>query len=154
MKMVLALVLCSAVASFPAAAQMANMPGMAPPAPPAPAAQPAPPAPPATPHIQRSFHSSAESSKEFKAAMDKMMADMDKPYTGDTDRDFVIGMVPHHQGAIDMAETELKYGHDPRLKKLAAKIISGQEDQITFMNEWLAKHPAVSHIDNPHIQAK
>lgn len=50
------------------------------------------------------------------------------------------GMIPHHQGAIDMAEIVLKYGKDPETKKLAEEIIKAQTAEITFMKEWLAKH--------------
>jgi uncharacterized protein (DUF305 family) len=56
---------------------------------------------------------------ENAAAMDKMMADMTIKPTGDVDRDFVAMMVPHHQGAIDMAKAELKYGHNEQLRRLA-----------------------------------
>ncbi len=79
--------------------------------------------------------------REDSDAMARMMAGMSKPYTGDADRDFVVHMLPHHQGAIDMAEVELKYGHDPRLKQLAARIISAQQHEIAVMQTWLDKHP-------------
>jgi hypothetical protein len=91
--------------------------------------------------------------KEFNAAMEQMMANMSKPYTGDPDRDFLTHMLPHHQAAIDMAETELKYGHDPKVKELAARIISAQQHEIAVMQTWLAKHP-LSEPRNPHIQWK
>ena len=45
-------------------------------------------------------------------------------------------MIPHHQGAIDMAKVELKYGKDPELKKLAQDIIDAQEKEISFMKDW------------------
>ncbi len=81
--------------------------------------------------------------QEYNAAMTRMMAGMQKPYSGDPDRDFVSHMLPHHQGAIDMAETELKYGHDTHLKQLAARIISAQQREIAVMQLWLDKHPAI-----------
>ena len=61
-------------------------------------------------------------------------------YTGDADKDFVAGMIPHHQGAVDMAKVELQYGKDPQLKKLARDIIKSQDEQIAFMKSWQAKH--------------
>jgi len=70
-----------------------------------------------------------------------MMKGMSAPeYTGDADKDFVSHMIPHHQGAIEMAEVELKYGKDPELKRLAKNIINAQHDEIGFMQRWQAKH--------------
>ena len=80
------------------------------------------------------------SSEAFKAADAKMMKDMDVPLTGDTDRDFVAGMIPHHAGAVDMAEIELKSGKDPALLKLAKNIIAAQQKEIAFMKQWQAAH--------------
>ena len=77
-----------------------------------------------------------------KAAMQRMMTAMDTPATGNADRDFVTGMLPHHQGAIDMARVELRYGHDPALHKLARGIIASQAKEEAFMTHWLAQHPA------------
>ena len=67
------------------------------------------------------------------AAMDKMMTDMAVKPTGDVDHDFVAMMVPHHQGAIDMARSELHYGLNPRLKTIAQEIIVDQMQEITLM---------------------
>jgi uncharacterized protein (DUF305 family) len=84
----------------------------------------------------------APSTTENKAAMDKMMGQMDETtYTGQADRDFVSGMLPHHQGAVDMAKVELKYGKDPQLRKLAQSIIESQEHEIALMEKWQAQHP-------------
>lgn len=80
------------------------------------------------------------SSKAFEAANEKMHKDMSMSFTGNTDVDFVKGMVPHHQGAIDMARIELQYGKDPEIRKLAEDIVKAQESEIAFMNAWLAKH--------------
>jgi uncharacterized protein (DUF305 family) len=79
--------------------------------------------------------------KDFKSGMAAMDQGMGQ-YTGNTDRDFVVNMIPHHQGAVTMAQTELKYGSDPSLKKLATDIVAAQEKEIAFMKAWLAKHPA------------
>jgi uncharacterized protein (DUF305 family) len=70
---------------------------------------------------------------ENDAAMNKMMADMTIKPTGDVDRDFVAMMVPHHQGAVDMAKAELKYGHNELLRRLARRIVTTQQQEITVM---------------------
>jgi uncharacterized protein (DUF305 family) len=77
----------------------------------------------------------------FKKAMDGMMSGMMmSSYSGDADADFVAGMIPHHQGAVDMAKVALEYGKDPEVKKFAEGVISAQEAEIKWMNEWLAKN--------------
>ena len=73
----------------------------------------------------------------FKAANMKMHKDMDIAFTGDVDADFVRGMIPHHQGAIDMARIMLAHGKDPALKALATSIIADQEKEIAQMRGWL-----------------
>ena len=78
----------------------------------------------------------------YKAANATMHEQMDIDYSGDADIDFVRGMIPHHQGAIDMAKIVLQYGADPEIKKLAEDIIKAQESEIAWMQDWLAKHPA------------
>jgi uncharacterized protein (DUF305 family) len=62
-----------------------------------------------------------------------MMADMMIKPSGNVDRDFVAMMVPHHQGAVEMAKAELKYGHNEQLRQLARKIVANQQQEITEM---------------------
>jgi uncharacterized protein (DUF305 family) len=76
------------------------------------------------------------STKAFKAANDRMHADMAIAYTGDADQDFVKGMLPHHQGAVDMAKVVLQYGKDPKVRKLAKDVIKAQQAEIAFMKTW------------------
>ena len=75
----------------------------------------------------------AEFRHAMDAAMDRMMSDMHVASAGDVDRDFVTMMIPHHQGAIDMAVAELKYGSNPQLKRIAQEIIVDQQQEIAAM---------------------
>lgn len=82
----------------------------------------------------------APSTVAYRAANDKMHAGMDIAYTGDADIDFMRGMIPHHQGAIDMAKVVLQHGKDPAIRKLAQDIIAAQEREIGEMQAWLKKN--------------
>jgi Domain of unknown function (DUF305) len=70
---------------------------------------------------------------ENAAAMDKMMAGMDVKPTGDADADFVAMMVPHHQGAIDMAQAVLRYGKNEQIRRIAQEIVVEQQQEIAAM---------------------
>ena len=70
---------------------------------------------------------------ENEKAMTKMMDDMSIRPTGDVDRDFVAMMVPHHQGAIEMAQAELRYGHNEQLRRIAQEIVVEQQQEIVAM---------------------
>ena len=79
---------------------------------------------------------------ENEAAMKTMMAAMAITPTGDVDRDFVAMMVPHHQGAIDMARAELRHGRNEQLRRLAQEIVVEQLQQIEAMRLALGeRHP-------------
>ena len=80
------------------------------------------------------------STKAFKETHMKMMHGMMITYSGNPDVDFVRGMIPHHQGAIDMAKVHLANGKDPAMRKLAESIIADQEKEIAVMNDWLKKN--------------
>ena len=71
--------------------------------------------------------------KEIAAAMAKMMTAMAVKPSGDVDRDFAATMVPHHQGAIEMAQAELRYGHNEQLRRIAQEIVVDQTQEIAVM---------------------
>ncbi len=83
-----------------------------------------------------------EAHTALMAGMDKMNADMMAGGTAeDIDVAFVCSMIPHHRGAIDMAEAQLQYGDDPWTRALAEQIIAAQEKEIADMLAWLEKQP-------------
>lgn len=75
---------------------------------------------------------------EYEGAMAKMMDSMHAEISlGDADADFAAQMIPHHQAAVDMAETLLKYGKDPELRAMAEEIIQAQKSEIAQLEAWL-----------------
>ena len=80
------------------------------------------------------------STKAYETAMAVMMKNMMVPYTGDANVDFMKAMIPHHQGAIDMAKVALQFAKDPEVMKLAQDVVAAQEGEIAFMTEWLEKN--------------
>lgn len=79
--------------------------------------------------------------RDNDAAMSKMMAAMAVTPTGDVDKDFVATMVPHHQGAIEMAQAQLRYGHNEQLRRIAQEIIVDQTQEIAVMRLAVAAAP-------------
>ena len=79
-------------------------------------------------------------SKEYDAINIKMHKDMSIRYTDNPDVDFVKGMIAHHQGAVDMAKVQLKYGKSEEMKKLAESIIEDQNKEINQMEKWLSNN--------------
>lgn len=91
----------------------------------------------------------------FAAAMDGAMARMHHAmmvgYTGDADHDFAAMMIPHHKGAIEMAEIELRYGKDERLRRLAQGIIVEQRQEIVVMEGTLSRARALPRRNDPAL---
>jgi len=86
-------------------------------------------------------HPTTPADQAMQEGMQKMSRDMAAaPSTGDADHDFVAMMLPHHQGAVDMAKTELRFGKDPMLRRLAAAIVADQEREMAEMQEWQRAH--------------
>ena len=79
------------------------------------------------------------SGEAFRAANATMHKGIDIVFSGKADVNFVKGMIAHHQGAIDMAAVELKYGTDPAMRKLAEEIVKAQTDEIATMQDRLKK---------------
>jgi uncharacterized protein (DUF305 family) len=75
----------------------------------------------------------------MEEATTRMHAGMQVQLSGNPDRDFARMMIPHHQGAIDMALVELRYGKDERLRRLAQEIIVEQQQEIAVMQQALRK---------------
>ena len=85
----------------------------------------------------------APATKGYREANAKMHRDMDIKYSGDADVDFVRGMIPHHQGAIDMAKVALQNAKDEQIRKWATDVIREQEREIAEMQAWLKKKGAL-----------
>jgi Domain of unknown function (DUF305) len=84
-------------------------------------------------------HGSSEFSSGMQAGMMVMMKDMESaPMTGDPDKDFLAMMIPHHEGAVEMARLVLIHGRDPLVRRLAEEIIASQTIEIQTMKERLA----------------
>jgi len=80
---------------------------------------------------------------ELIASMNKMhMTTGEVKRSGNSDVDFVRLMLPHHQAAIDMAKTQLLYGKDPQMRRLAQEIITDQQSEIELMQRWLQQQHA------------
>jgi uncharacterized protein (DUF305 family) len=120
-------------ASFPAAAQHQGHHGQAPAMPPAPSGH--------SGHgAMMNRQAASPAAQAFAAANARMHKDMSITFSGNADVDFARGMIPHHQGAIDMAEIVLKFGKDAEVAKLARNIIAAQQAEIAQMQAWIARN--------------
>ncbi len=92
---------------------------------------------------QHSMTATSPMQQDYQRQMDEMhsgmMAGMKET---NPDRAFAIGMLAHHKGAVEMAQSELKYGSDPKMRALAEEIIKAQQAEIDLMETWLKEHPA------------
>jgi hypothetical protein len=106
-----------------------------------------------------SAHNRAYSSEEAPFlsdnfdAMTKMMIDMSIRPSGDVDSDFVAMMAPHHQGAIEMARAELRYGRNEQLRRMAQEIIVTQQQEIVAMRFAVGQTPAPSVPAADHVSS-
>ena len=97
----------------------------------------------------------ASTAKSFAALMDDAMAVMEDgmrraPMNGQQEHDFATMMIPHHQGAVDMAKALLLTTKDPSMRNMAQGIIAEQQIEIQLMQQWLKQHPDTIHTtDKP-----
>ena len=79
----------------------------------------------------------AASTKKYQQINDNMHKSMDIKFTGDADKDFLAAMIPHHQGAVEMAEVVLQHGKNPKIRQLSQEIITMQKKEIAEMKQLL-----------------
>jgi len=102
------------------------------------------------PHVHSDKTAVRPAWSETAASMAKMHAAMASVEpSGHSDVDFVKLMLPHHQAAIDMARTQLKYGNDPQMRRLAQEVIIDQQSEIELMHLWLRQRESSSRQEKP-----
>ncbi|NIC05732.1 DUF305 domain-containing protein [Halomonas sp. DX6] len=89
---------------------------------------------------QEDEHADNPAVQAYREIAERMHRDMLTEFSGNADVDFAKGMVAHHQGALDMARVVLEHGEDPAVRDLAREVIETQEEEIAFLQDWLARH--------------
>lgn len=101
-------------------------------------------------HMMSPIHEDdAPTTKAFKEINRVMHEDMDIEYTGNVEWDFMAGMIPHHQGAVDMAKVLMDNTRDPGLRRFARDIILTQQKEISYMRQWMSKYRLTNRNDLP-----
>ncbi len=94
----------------------------------------------ASPHSHAAQSGAASpSTAAFLAANEKMHREMAVQFTGNADRDFAAAMIPHHQGAIEMARIQIQYGRDPEMRRIAEAVVREQEREIAELRAFLSR---------------